>query len=47
MKASLTRLDAFYIISSGLVRIFVRHEDMIERDLHVCGPGNTSARWLF
>ena len=31
--------DAFYIISSGLVRIFVRHEDMIERDLHVCGPG--------
>jgi rhodanese-related sulfurtransferase len=31
--------DAFYIISSGRVRIFVRYEDRIERDLHVCGPG--------
>lgn len=31
--------DAFYIISSGRVRIFVRSEDRIERDLHVCGPG--------
>ncbi|MGA2938824.1 MAG: cyclic nucleotide-binding domain-containing protein, partial [Syntrophobacteraceae bacterium] len=31
--------DSFYIISSGRVRIFVRHEDRIERDLTVCGPG--------
>jgi rhodanese-related sulfurtransferase len=31
--------DAFYIISSGLVRIFVSYEDRIERELHVCGPG--------
>ena len=31
--------DAFYIIGSGRVRIFVRHEDRIERELSVCGPG--------
>jgi CRP-like cAMP-binding protein/rhodanese-related sulfurtransferase len=31
--------DAFYIIDSGKVRVFVRHEDKIERELSVCGPG--------
>jgi rhodanese-related sulfurtransferase len=31
--------DAFYIIGSGRVRIFVRSEDGIERELSVCGPG--------
>jgi len=31
--------DAFYIIGSGRVRIFVRHEDRIEIELSVCGPG--------
>jgi len=31
--------DGFYIISSGRVRIFVTHEDRIEREFHVCGPG--------
>jgi rhodanese-related sulfurtransferase len=31
--------DAFYIISSGRVRILARREDGIERQLHVCGPG--------
>ncbi len=31
--------DAFYIVSSGLVRIFVRIEDRIERDFSVYGPG--------
>ncbi|SPF39899.1 Cyclic nucleotide-binding protein [Syntrophobacter sp. SbD1] len=31
--------DAFYIISSGRVRIFVRHEDRIEREFRVFGPG--------
>ena len=31
--------DAFYIISSGRVRIFVRQGDGIEREFHVCGPG--------
>jgi rhodanese-related sulfurtransferase len=31
--------DAFYIISSGRVRIFVRHQDRIEIELAVCGPG--------
>ncbi len=31
--------DAFYIISSGRVRIFVRHEDRLEMELSVCGPG--------
>lgn len=31
--------DAFYIIGSGRVRIFVRHKDRIERELSVRGPG--------
>jgi rhodanese-related sulfurtransferase len=31
--------DAFYIIGSGRVRIFVSHKDRIERDLSVRGPG--------
>jgi len=31
--------DAFYIIDSGQVRVFVRHENRIERELSVCGPG--------
>jgi rhodanese-related sulfurtransferase len=31
--------DAFYIISSGRVKIFVSIEDSIERDILVCGPG--------
>jgi CRP-like cAMP-binding protein/rhodanese-related sulfurtransferase len=31
--------DAFYIIGSGRVRVFVRHENRIERELCVCGPG--------
>jgi rhodanese-related sulfurtransferase len=31
--------DAFYIIGSGQVRVFVRHENRIERELSVCGPG--------
>ncbi|HIJ76379.1 MAG TPA: cyclic nucleotide-binding domain-containing protein [Deltaproteobacteria bacterium] len=31
--------DAFYIIGSGRVRIFVSHKDRIERELSVRGPG--------
>jgi rhodanese-related sulfurtransferase len=31
--------DAFYIIGSGQVRVFVRHENRIERELSVRGPG--------
>ncbi|MGA2403142.1 MAG: cyclic nucleotide-binding domain-containing protein [Syntrophobacteraceae bacterium] len=31
--------DAFYIIGSGRVRIFVRHENRIEREISVSGPG--------
>ncbi|MGA2400317.1 MAG: cyclic nucleotide-binding domain-containing protein [Syntrophobacteraceae bacterium] len=31
--------DAFYIIGSGRVRIFVRHDDRIEREISVSGPG--------
>ncbi len=31
--------DAFYIIGSGQVRVFVRHDNRIERDLSVRGPG--------
>ena len=31
--------DAFYIIGSGRVRIFVRHKDRMERELFVRGPG--------
>jgi CRP-like cAMP-binding protein len=31
--------DAFFIIGSGRVRVFVRHENRIERELSVCGPG--------
>jgi CRP-like cAMP-binding protein/rhodanese-related sulfurtransferase len=31
--------DAFYIIASGQVRIFVSHANRIERELCVCGPG--------
>jgi CRP-like cAMP-binding protein/rhodanese-related sulfurtransferase len=31
--------DAFYIIGSGRVRVFVRHENRIEREISVCGPG--------
>jgi rhodanese-related sulfurtransferase len=31
--------DGFYIVSSGRVRIFVAHEDRIEREFRVCGPG--------
>jgi len=31
--------DAFYIIGSGRVKIFVTYEDGIERELVVCGPG--------
>ncbi len=31
--------DAFYIIGSGRVRIFVRHEKSIERNITVSGPG--------
>jgi rhodanese-related sulfurtransferase len=31
--------DAFYIVFSGQVRVFVRHENRIERELSVCGPG--------
>ncbi len=31
--------DAFYIIGSGRIRIFVRHKNRIERELAVCGPG--------
>ncbi len=31
--------DAFYIIGSGRVRIFVKSEDGVERELAVCGPG--------
>jgi len=31
--------DAFYIIGSGQVRVFVRHDNRIERELSVCGPG--------
>jgi rhodanese-related sulfurtransferase len=32
--------DAFYIIGSGRVRVFVRHKDRIERDFSVRGPGS-------
>lgn len=31
--------DAFYIIDSGQVRIFVRHKNRIEREFSVRGPG--------
>lgn len=31
--------EAFYIIGSGRVRIFVRHKNMAERELTVRGPG--------
>src|SRR5208337_4453545 len=31
--------DAFYIISSGRVRIFAGHEDRVEREFRVSGPG--------
>jgi rhodanese-related sulfurtransferase len=31
--------DAFYIIGSGRVRIFVSHKDRMERELSVRGPG--------
>ncbi|MGO9371059.1 MAG: cyclic nucleotide-binding domain-containing protein [Syntrophobacteraceae bacterium] len=31
--------DAFYIIGSGRVRVFVRHEHKIEREISVRGPG--------
>ncbi|MGA2400988.1 MAG: cyclic nucleotide-binding domain-containing protein [Syntrophobacteraceae bacterium] len=31
--------DAFYIIGSGRVRIFVRRENRIEREISVSGPG--------
>jgi rhodanese-related sulfurtransferase len=31
--------DAFYIIGSGRVRVFVRHENRGEREISVCGPG--------
>jgi rhodanese-related sulfurtransferase len=31
--------DAFYIIGSGRVRVFVSHKDRIERELSVRGPG--------
>jgi len=33
--------DGFYIICSGQVRIFVSLEDRIERELSVCGPGES------
>jgi rhodanese-related sulfurtransferase len=31
--------DAFYIIGSGRVRVFVRRENRIEREISVCGSG--------
>jgi rhodanese-related sulfurtransferase len=31
--------DAFYIVGSGQVRVFVRYENRIERELSVRGPG--------
>ena len=31
--------DAFYIIDSGRVRIFVRHENRMEREISLLGPG--------
>jgi rhodanese-related sulfurtransferase len=31
--------DAFYIVGSGRIRIFVRYEDRIDIQLSVCGPG--------
>ncbi len=31
--------DTFYIIGSGRVRVFVRHENRIEREISVYGPG--------
>ncbi len=31
--------DAFYIVGSGQVRVFVRHANRIERELSVRGPG--------
>ncbi|MHC1728827.1 MAG: cyclic nucleotide-binding domain-containing protein [Syntrophobacteraceae bacterium] len=31
--------DAFYIVASGEVRVFVKHEPGIERELSVVGPG--------
>jgi len=33
--------DSFYIVSSGKVRIFVKHEKGIERELAVLGPGES------
>ncbi len=32
--------DAFYIIGSGRVRLFVSHKDRMERELSVRGPGD-------
>ncbi len=31
--------DAFYIIGSGRVRVFIRRENRIDREISVCGPG--------
>ncbi len=31
--------DAFYIIGSGLVRVFVSHENRVEREISMLGPG--------
>ena len=31
--------EAFYIIGSGRVRVFIRREHRIEREISVCGPG--------
>ena len=32
--------DAFYLIGSGRVRIFVRHENRMEREISLLGPGD-------
>lgn len=32
--------DAFYIIGSGRVRIFVQHENAMEREINLIGPGD-------
>ncbi len=32
--------DAFYLIDSGRVRIFVRHENRMEREISLLGPGD-------
>ncbi len=33
--------DGFYVVSSGKVRIYVRHEKGIERELAILGPGES------